>query len=436
MLIRQYDEFLSVLPQIATSPAAVLAYIVVTLTWLVLGSRVKRNAQLLKQLSTLPERDRLKALEAEMGTVRLKEGLSPEQYIRSKIHQYIFVGLLALLVVGGLILLVALTHDDSLKDPQIGLSSYTQDQKRHWDSVRAVYAVEESLRHSALLGTTDSGITIEYQSFRKGDSLFIKPNLGYLDDINQGKTVSSLWGFDWDFPRVAVTIVNNTRNTLAITEALIAVQSIERVDESLLRIYSPWDNSVGKFFLVNEGWAAIQELWMEYSIRSIRKCNDVSPDTHVLQIPTLSEDTVIDLLGLLPHELRNDRSVCVVGSVRYKSGGLPVHFPFKIVVPLELETVMYSLMTPSYEYDLFLDENESGSIRIVPVQHELRPGDTDMFTIRVGTSRSVRTDLDFSFRAVGGQLLQGGSVKLDILVPRTDARWVNSPTPEHPLLNR
>ena len=69
---------------------AFVAYIVATIAWLLLRQRVERNKGLLSKIDKLPEKDRLDALRAEMGSVKVS-GLSAEQWIRSRIHLYYFL---------------------------------------------------------------------------------------------------------------------------------------------------------------------------------------------------------------------------------------------------------------------------------------------------------------------------------------------------------
>ena len=57
--------------------------------------RVVRNKNLLQHLQKLPPKDRLGALETELGGVRLAAGLSPEQWLRSKMHKYYLLAFLA-----------------------------------------------------------------------------------------------------------------------------------------------------------------------------------------------------------------------------------------------------------------------------------------------------------------------------------------------------
>jgi hypothetical protein len=98
---------IAALPTVATHPLAFVAYIVVVLAWLIVALKVKRNNNLLKVLDKLPSEDRLRALQSEMGSVQLAAGLSPEQYLRSRIHLYYFLGFSILCLVGLLIFVVS-----------------------------------------------------------------------------------------------------------------------------------------------------------------------------------------------------------------------------------------------------------------------------------------------------------------------------------------
>jgi hypothetical protein len=98
---------LAALPAAATSGKALAAYAIAIAAWVIISFRVSRNRNLLKNLEKLPERDRLKALTIEMGSVPLKEGASAEQFLRARIHSYYFWAFLILCAVAVLIFLIA-----------------------------------------------------------------------------------------------------------------------------------------------------------------------------------------------------------------------------------------------------------------------------------------------------------------------------------------
>ena len=98
---------LDALPDAAKSPLALIAYLGVIGAWSAIAWRVKRNKQLLKHLDKLPERDRLNALQLEMGTIPLPRGLSPDQWLKARIQRYYFLGFAIVCIVAVIIFAIA-----------------------------------------------------------------------------------------------------------------------------------------------------------------------------------------------------------------------------------------------------------------------------------------------------------------------------------------
>jgi hypothetical protein len=86
------DKFLAAIQSAATNPLAYGAYVITVAAWVIIAWRISRHRILLEHISALPPQDRLSALSLEMGTVQVKGGLSPEQWLRSRIHAYYFGG--------------------------------------------------------------------------------------------------------------------------------------------------------------------------------------------------------------------------------------------------------------------------------------------------------------------------------------------------------
>jgi len=102
------------IPEAAKSPLALVAYTVALTAWLLVSLRVSRNRNLLLHLRDLPERDRLKALKAEMGHVEVKGGLTAEQYLRSQLFRYYLTAFLVLCLV--LVLIIAISAYSTAKN--------------------------------------------------------------------------------------------------------------------------------------------------------------------------------------------------------------------------------------------------------------------------------------------------------------------------------
>jgi hypothetical protein len=83
-------SLVAALPTAAKSNAALTAFAITAAAYVATMWRISRNRQLLANIQKLSPKDRLAALELEMGGVRLPSGISPEQWVRSRIHRYYF----------------------------------------------------------------------------------------------------------------------------------------------------------------------------------------------------------------------------------------------------------------------------------------------------------------------------------------------------------
>jgi hypothetical protein len=76
-------EWLAALVAIADHPLAIGIYALLVVSWLILSLRVNRHRSLLRQIEKIPEPDRIKALELEMGPIP-REGIDAEQWLRAR----------------------------------------------------------------------------------------------------------------------------------------------------------------------------------------------------------------------------------------------------------------------------------------------------------------------------------------------------------------
>jgi hypothetical protein len=90
---------LSAVPSAATNGYAFGAYALAIAAYVVVAWRVARNKNLLEHIQKLPSKDRLSALQIEIGGVPLAAGISPEQWVRSRINRYYLVAFLATCIV-------------------------------------------------------------------------------------------------------------------------------------------------------------------------------------------------------------------------------------------------------------------------------------------------------------------------------------------------
>lgn len=115
------------IPQAAGNPLAFILFLATLIAWVWIAQRSRRLKLLLSRLEQVPTTKRAELIRAEMGVV-LPEKISPEQWIRSRKHQYFLVGYLALcfLVLGlvGIISWVAIRSPSAeLHQIRVGIDS-------------------------------------------------------------------------------------------------------------------------------------------------------------------------------------------------------------------------------------------------------------------------------------------------------------------------
>jgi hypothetical protein len=98
------QQMIDALPLVATSWPALVGYVGLIVAFVAVSSKVTRNRNVLAKLESLPNKDRARALEMEMGAAYLASGLSPEQWLQQQRQRFYFLGFLALCVlVAGLV---------------------------------------------------------------------------------------------------------------------------------------------------------------------------------------------------------------------------------------------------------------------------------------------------------------------------------------------
>ena len=91
--------FLNAIPSAATSPLAFLAYIAALIAWVVIGLNTNRLRVIMPHISSLPKKDQIAAIHAAIGYVAIPTGLTGEEYLRRRIHTFVFSAFMALIAV-------------------------------------------------------------------------------------------------------------------------------------------------------------------------------------------------------------------------------------------------------------------------------------------------------------------------------------------------
>jgi hypothetical protein len=444
---------LEALPSIAQSPLAFVGYIFVVACWLIISIRVKRNKELLKNLEKLPSKSRLKALQLEMGAVKLKSGLSPEQWIKSRIHLYVFLGfaIICLMVVILFVISATTKREGSarmditpyVERDSVGKNIDTNNEKR----LSTIVKVNNGYDGSGVVGTFSQstgkeapGIsTLTYVYDRIKDKIIIKPEMPYLSIYKSGGPITDYYfnsRFIGEFPELSVKIVNNTGNTIFVTEICVSVINSVINKEPILLVPTMGWYAI-KF--ENEGWGTVRNPSVKFGITSPSNFNkiDFKKDSmpYTANLESFDDVEEINVVNYLPEEkiekYSEDGEVLTYGYIIYKTENN------------DLRSVKFKqLMTggmggggdggkPSCFYELFLEAGKKDYKKRISVSHSLKPGEVEHFVVRVGTNKSAKFDLNFELVDVNGTFIPSEDIDLDIFVLRSSAiqqttsKWKN-----------
>jgi len=190
--------------------------------WVVIALKVKRNAQVLAHIDKLPSKDRLAALQLEMGAVNIKGNMTPEQWIRARVHSYLFFGFAILCLAGVVVLVVASVRKEGIPDVDITPYNQPQHSQEGGNSTPSGPPIETSqapqravARASFRKEGSDSLVdnqfdsssgrfngfgtpefTLTYDYDRAGDTINITPTLPYFSLLSRGGPISGI-RYEW-----------------------------------------------------------------------------------------------------------------------------------------------------------------------------------------------------------------------------------------------
>jgi hypothetical protein len=280
-----FSELLKALPVAASSVYGLTGFIATILAWTVIAWRVKRNANLLKNLSQLPETDRLKALELEMGGVYLKEGMSADDWLKFKSKRYLLIGYVCTILFVLAILVIAIFKKPS--NPEVDITLYRNEEtivqdQTSWkieytndlepspdDDTFDIAKDSSELYHfkkqpgpqgddEEYYDRTDPVITYDY-SVAPNELIKIFPVFPYKQAMDKGEEMEGLsyWWipFEYEFPALSLKVVNNTANTLLLSEVVVDIMSSNVNLSPILYVNDVY--YYGSLSIGNEGWGKV-----------------------------------------------------------------------------------------------------------------------------------------------------------------------------------
>jgi hypothetical protein len=271
---------------------------------------------------------------------------------------------------------------------------------------------------------SDRELRVTHESSRKDGAVHITYRLPYLDDQRAGKPIHGVAfrhdTFEWELPQLSVKILNNTTQSIMLTECVIDVTTSVPDTEPVLVIAR---DAVNGIMLINEGWGPVIDPALTFKIQAPDKnAKDITAERHTLELPTFSADRMVRLNKYIPKELEDQPTLLVTGEIEFGPAGKRKKTPFSTTM-LTRSTVEH-LVPPSQRYDLGLTAGKAPETHRIPISHNLKAGEADHFLVRVASDKSAHYELTLRIRRIDGEFLPEQKVILDLFVPRSAAKRV------------
>ena len=325
-----FSNALQALPHVAASPLAMFAYIISIGAYVVVALRVRRHKNLLEHLTALPEKDRLKALETELGATKFRAGISAEQWLRSRIHYYYYMAFLATCIT--IIIIVSLVLYRTGGSVEIDVTGYHG--KVNTDKTINNYLGLIPIANASGFEFEDPSVqdssrkksySIDYSYEKKKDWLYIRPKSALLEKLLNEEEIVAYekveifsiptfvskvdWPADrWQYPVLSVKVNNTTDKTLFLSEASIEVLSSDINMRPLVVV--DLSSAHGMFGFSNEGWGKVLSPELSVTINDTTCEQDSDSIRENIPMEPFLETKFIDLSPYVSKQLRRRVITC------------------------------------------------------------------------------------------------------------------------------
>jgi len=337
--------------------------------------------------------------------------------------------------------------------------------------------------------SSESETRVNYDLTRNSKQTVISPRVRYLDTLRNGGPIQPIdytyVPFQWDFPSLDIKVVNNTKKTIFINEAIIDIgrSQLDPMPVLIIRPDSFRSNAL-HFPIENEGWGAASNATINFNLDPLSKDSTPKfslPYQHSVVVGSIDESVNVDIsdafkkAGVALDQLDNLRIVgesyganehtvttidkgdneeiqtyeefegkrskilgpfsnggaLVSGSISYES---LTPGEEKSVNELKFSTVVWIFnehrggapMPPSYGYSTKFEVDKKSYSRRVNMSQEIKPGETDRFTLKIGVDKSSLHTFNMRLAYNGSKVIQAGSFQLGIFVPKSGADYMES----------
>jgi hypothetical protein len=261
---------------------------------------------------------------------------------------------------------------------------------------------------------------VTYHYTQEGTGFRIRYELPYLNRLHQkGEIEGITYGtspFEAPLPALHVTVTNNTRRNVVITAAVLNIKTSD-VPEEVIPIID--DMSQSNLIITNQGWGEVIDPILTLSVSEVEGTFSLfAEERHTVKLEPFSHIKQVPIRDFVPERLRGMDLVKVSGALEYGRPGARQSVKYTTRV---LQHILAGRASaPSAGYNAFFRAGESGKQVVVDLQppQEMKPGETEVFLIRLRSDKSSTTLMQVDFQTIEGRTIRGNEFKIDMFVPR------------------
>jgi len=278
--------------------------------------------------------------------------------------------------------------------------------------------------------------------------------------------------FFWDFPVLDFKFVNNSKETLFLSEIVFDVEESCPDRRPFFTIREDTQRrQAGTLVLINEGWCNLCDLVISFDLVPgvlAPESAYTSPYTYTVRIPQLVDHAEVVILDAFQREgvdieglvylydgkwesdmvyvarksdgsedritieqLSEQLKKCygpflqatgtLIGEISFSTIDAPTqHYQvkFQAVVYLENRNLIGVLVPSRIQYDTEFEAQGAKYQRKVAISHEIKPFETERFTVKIAVPQSSYHQLRATVYELGGVFLQSLPIEMTCFVPR------------------
>ena len=369
------------------------------------------------------------------------------------------------------------------KTPKLRKKKLTAAEKRRLESsyspANDIFLDISALNNDSSSWGRGEDTVLRYSVNREKDRIIVDKDLAYLAVFNAGGPISPMsylspthCPFRWDFPTLDFKVLNDQQSALFLTEVVFDIDE-SRPDPSPLLVIrrDVQQRHAGNLLIANEGWCDLLDMTISFNLLpgEISSPDFQPPYRHSINVPLLTDRAEVEVSSAFEDEGVNieqlilltngdwetrdvfvvptaegskekitaadmqdrekrflgrfqDYVATLVGEISFgvaEANSQRHSVKFHSYVYLANQNRYGLPKPPSATYGTVFDINKVSYQKRVQISHEIQPGETDRFTVKIAVAQSSSHRFRATIRDITGRELSSLPIEMNCFTPRS-----------------